>query len=158
MLAAGNFVNWWRYSRLDFIGRLEENLPDPSPWQKAHELVLSVYRLTAAFPKEEVFCLTSQMRRAALSVPANIAEGFKKRGRQDKLRSLNVAQGSLEELRYYLIVTADLGYGETQQHEEAFDRVGRLLAGYIKAIARDSSPFRALRSADTLFAGFLLLG
>jgi hypothetical protein len=58
VLAAGNFVNWWRYSRLDFIGRLEENLPDPSPWQKAHELVLSVYRLTAAFPKEEVFCLT----------------------------------------------------------------------------------------------------
>jgi len=51
------------------------------------------------------------------------------------------------ELRYYLIVATDLGYGETQQHAEALDRVGKLLAGYIKAIARDSSPFRALRSA-----------
>jgi four helix bundle protein len=127
-------------------------------WQKAHELVLSVYRLTATFPKEELFCLTSQMRRAALSVPANIAEGFKKRGRQDKLRFLNIAQGSLEELRYYLIVTTDLGYGDTQQDAEALDRVGKLLAGYIKAIARDSSPFRALRSAVALFAGFLLPG
>jgi four helix bundle protein len=102
--------------------------------------------------------LTSQMRRAALSIPANIAEGFKKRGRQDKLRFLNIAQGSLEELRYYLIVTTDLGYGDTQQDAEALDRVGKLLAGYIKAIARDSSPFRALRSAVALLAGFLLPG
>jgi four helix bundle protein len=61
-------------------------------WQKAHELVLSIYRLTRAFPKDELFCLTSQMRRAAVSVPANIAEGFKRRGRQDKLRFLNIAQ------------------------------------------------------------------
>jgi four helix bundle protein len=124
-------------------------------WQKAHELVLSIYRLTRAFPKNELFCLTSQMRRAAVSVPANIAEGFKRRGRQDKLRFLNIAQGSLEELRYYLIVTTDLGYGETQQHAEALDRVGKLLAGYIKAVARDSSPLRALRSTVALLTGFL---
>jgi four helix bundle protein len=158
VLAAGNFVNWWRYSRLDFIGRLEENLPDPSPWQKAHELVLSAYRLTAAFPKEEVFCLTSQMRRAALSVPANIAEGFKKRGRQDKLRFLNIAQGSLEELRYYLIVTADLGYGENATARRGTRSGWKATRRLRQTIARDSSPFRALRSADTLFAGFLLLG
>jgi four helix bundle protein len=124
-------------------------------WQKAHELVLSIYRITRAFPKDEFFCLTSQMRRAAVSVPANIAEGFKRRGRQDKLRFLNIAQGSLEELRYYLIVTTDLGYGETQQHAEALDRVGKLMAGYIKAVARDSSPLRAFRSTVALLTGFL---
>jgi four helix bundle protein len=127
-------------------------------WQKAHEVVLSIYRLTSTFPKAELFCLTSQMRRAAVSVPANIAEGFKKRGHQDKLRFLNVAQGSLEELRYYLILTADLGYGDTQQQTGDLDRVGKLLAGYINAIARNSSPFRALRSAVTLLSGLLFLG
>ncbi|HET9377442.1 MAG TPA: four helix bundle protein [Chthoniobacterales bacterium] len=124
-------------------------------WQKAHELVLSIYRLTRAFPKDELFCLTSQMRRAAVSVPANIAEGFKRRGRQDKLRFLNIAQGSLEELRYYLIVTTDLAYGETQQCAEALDRVGKLLAVYIKAVARDWSPLRALCSTVALLTGFL---
>ena len=71
-------------------------------WQKAHALALSVYRLTRSFPREERFGLTSQLRRAAVSVPGNIAEGFKRRGRTDKARLMNVAEGSLEEARYYL--------------------------------------------------------
>jgi four helix bundle protein len=69
-------------------------------WQKSHALVLSVYKLTASVPRHELFGLTAQMRRAAVSVPANIAEGFSKRGRADKARFMNTAQGSLEELRY----------------------------------------------------------
>jgi four helix bundle protein len=79
-------------------------------WQLSHALTLRIYRLTKTFPKEELFGLTSQMRRAAISVPANIAEGFSKRGRSDKARFMNTAQASLEEVRYYFILARDLGY------------------------------------------------
>ena len=73
-------------------------------WQKAYEFVLAVYRFTASFPKQEVYGMTIQMRRAAVSIPSNIAEGFRKRGRSDKARFMNIAQGSIEESRYYLIL------------------------------------------------------
>ncbi len=79
-------------------------------WKLAHELTLDVYNRTRVFPNEEKYGLTSQMRRSAVSVPANIAEGFKKRGSKDKARFYNIAQGSLEELRYYFILCRDLGY------------------------------------------------
>jgi four helix bundle protein len=69
-------------------------------WQKAHEFVLDAYRLSKNFPREEIYSLTSQFRRAAVSIPANIAEGFKKKGCSDKARFMNIAQGSLEECRY----------------------------------------------------------
>jgi len=82
-------------------------------WQKAHALVLGIYRTTASFPKHETFGLCSQMQRAAVSVPANIAEGFKRRGRADKARFMNIAQASLEECRYFLILAQDLGYAST---------------------------------------------
>src|SRR5688572_18855288 len=71
-------------------------------WQRAHEFVLGVYGLTARFPRDELFGLTSQLRRAAVSVAANIAEGFKRRGKGDKLRFYNTSQASLEECRYHL--------------------------------------------------------
>lgn len=66
-------------------------------WRKAHEFVLAVYTLTASFPKQETYGLALQMRRAAVSVPANIAEGFRRRGKVDKARFMNLAEGSLEE-------------------------------------------------------------
>ena len=103
-------------------------------WQKAHQFVLVTYALTATFPRSEIYCLTSQMRRAAISVPANIAEGFKKFGAGDKVRFLNIAQGSLEECRYYLILTQDLGYGDTTGMELLLDEISRLLASYAKAV------------------------
>lgn len=81
-------------------------------WQKAHQFVLSVYSFTSNFPKYEMYGLTSQFRRASISIPANIAEGFKKKGIADKARFLNIAQGSLEECRYNIILTKDLQYGE----------------------------------------------
>jgi four helix bundle protein len=87
-----------------------QKFQDLEVWQKSHALVLSVYQLTRRLPKEELFGLTSQMRRAAVSVPGNIAEGFKKRGTPDKARHMNIAQGSLEELRYYFILCGDLAY------------------------------------------------
>ena len=77
-------------------------------WQKAHQFVLAVYRLSRTFPRSEIYGLSSQFRRAAVSIAANIAEGFRKRGKADKLRFFNMAQGSLEECRYYLILTRDL--------------------------------------------------
>jgi four helix bundle protein len=92
-------------------------------WQKAHRFVLATYALTARFPRSEIYCLTGQMRSAAISVPANIAEGFRKRGISDKTRFLNVAQGSLEECRYYLILTRDLGYGDTADMERLLEEV-----------------------------------
>lgn len=79
-------------------------------WQKSHQLVIGIYTETKSFPSEEKFGLISQIRRAAVSVPANIAEGFVKRGIKDKSNYYNIAQGSLEEVKYYLILSKDLGY------------------------------------------------
>ena len=105
-------------------------------WQKAHEVVLDIYRLTAAFPREELFGLTAQIRRAAVSVPANIAEGFVKRGKSDKVRFYNIAQGSLEEVRYYLILSRDLDIAESDALLEKVDEVSRMLEAYASTIAR----------------------
>lgn len=109
-------------------------------WQKAHQYVLSIYEHTQAFPKSELFGLTPQMRRAATSIPANIAEGYKKRGAKDKVRLLNVAQGSLEESRYYLILTRDLRYIDPTDLRTNLEEVSRLLEGYMKAIERNQCP------------------
>ena len=81
------------------------NFEDLDVWKNAHQFVLTVYKLTNQFPKEELFGLTSQFRRAAISIPANIAEGYKKRGIKDKLRFYNISEGSGEECRYYLILS-----------------------------------------------------
>lgn len=99
-------------------------------WQKAHAWVLGVYRLSEAFPAKENFALTSQLRRAAMSVPANIAEGFKKRGLRDKARFLNIAQGSIEESRYFLILARDLGYADVTEATHQLEEVSRLLEAY----------------------------
>jgi four helix bundle protein len=103
-------------------------------WQKAHRFVLETYAVTAKFPRSEIYCLTGQMRSAAISVPANIAEGFRKRGISDKTRSLNIAQGSLEEYRYYLILTHDLGYANTADMGILLEEVSKLLVAYARAI------------------------
>jgi four helix bundle protein len=107
-------------------------------WQKSHELVLQVYKLTGSFPREELFGLTSQMRRAAVSVPANIAEAFKKRSKSDKVRILNISQGSLEELRYYFVLAADLSYLPQAAAAKDLEQVARLLGGYIGRIAESN--------------------
>jgi four helix bundle protein len=99
-------------------------------WQKAHQFVLGVYHLTENFPRKEIYGLTSQLRRAAVSIPANIAEGFKKRGRTDKVRFMNIAQGSLEECRYYLILAKDLNYGDVSQLISLLEEVSKLLESY----------------------------
>lgn len=105
-------------------------------WRKAHEFVLSVYKHTEAFPKAEMYGLTSQLRRAAVSVPANIAEGFAKKGKGDKLRFYNIAQGSLDECRYFLILSRDLKFGDTKLLNDQLAEVGRLLGSYSRAIRK----------------------
>jgi four helix bundle protein len=108
-------------------------------WQKAHSFVLTIYRLTEAFPNHEIFGLTSQFRRAAVSIPANIAEGFRRRGIPDKARFFNIAQSSIEECRYYLILTRDLGYADTQEVNCLIQEVSKLLDAYSKNILTPDS-------------------
>lgn len=81
-----------------------------------------------------MYGLTSQLRRAAVSVPANFAEGFKKLGLADKLRFYNIAQGSLEECKYYFVLAKDLDYGDTLELRQKADQIGRMLAAYMQAI------------------------
>lgn len=87
-------------------------------WQKAHEFVLLVYKISKHFPEDERFGLTSQLRRAAVSIEANIAEGYREIGKADKLRFLNIAQGSLEECRNYHILAKDLNYISDEEYEQ----------------------------------------
>lgn len=108
-------------------------------WQKAHEFVLLVYRYSESFPKNELYGLTSQARRSAVSVPSNIAEGFKKKTKPDKVRFLNIAQGSLEECRYYLILAKDLDYGDTSKLMEKLEEVSKLLEAYLSSILDSGS-------------------
>ena len=108
-------------------------------WQKAHQFVLAAYALTASFPKPEIYGLSSQMRRAAVSIPANIAEGFRRRGKPDKARFMNIAEGSLDECYYYLILAKDLGYGDIGKLTISLNEVSRLLRAYAAAILSSTS-------------------
>lgn len=99
-------------------------------WQKAHQFVLGVYGLSGGFPKFEIYGLAAQFRRAAVSIAANIAEGFRKRGKADKARFFNISQGSLEECRYYLILSRDLNYGDVSELNHLLVEVSKLLDAY----------------------------
>lgn len=111
-------------------------------WRNAHAFVLEVYRLTAGFPSAERFGLSAQFRRAAMSIPANIAEGFRKYSAADKARFFNTAEGSLEECRYYCILAQDLGYGQTGPLHRQLDAIARQLASYIRRLRESRGPLR----------------
>lgn len=108
-------------------------------WQKAHQLVLGVYNVTKSFPKEEVYGLISQIRRSSTSVAANIVEGFRKRSAADKARIMNIAQGSLAETEYYLILAQDLNYSDTMKLLNQADEVGKILDAYINSIKSNAN-------------------
>lgn len=97
-------------------------------WQRAHELTLAVYQHTRSFPNEERFAMQSQMRRAASSAPANIAEGSSRRSDRDFLRFLEIAAGSLKELQYFIILATDLGYFSNQLKTELDAQLGQAFA------------------------------
>lgn len=108
-------------------------------WQKAHGLTLAIYRVSRSFPRDETYGLTAQIRRSAASVPANIVEGFKRRGRADKARILNIAEASLDETRYYLRLAHDLGYTDRTTLDVTAAEVGRLLGAYARSVLPPSS-------------------
>ncbi|MFA5044125.1 MAG: four helix bundle protein [Kiritimatiellia bacterium] len=108
-------------------------------WQKAHQFVLAAYRLSQTFPRSEIYGLSSQFRRAAVSIAANIAEGFRKRGKADKLRFFNIAQGSIAESRYYLILSRDLDYCTVDELNQLLEEVSKLLEAYSHAILNSDS-------------------
>jgi len=106
-------------------------------WQKAHVLVLEIYKLTASFPTEERFRLTDQLCRSAASIPANIAEGKGRNTRKEYIQFLYIARGSVEEMKYHLILSRDLGYLSPERFDKLFDgynEVGRMLNGLINSL------------------------
>lgn len=103
-------------------------------WQKAHRFVLDLYAYTKNFPKEEMFVLIPQLRRAAISVPSNIAEGYRKRGKADKARFFNTSEGSLEECDYQLFLAQDLGYGDSQNLRNQLAEISKMLRAYSAAV------------------------
>ena len=110
-------------------------------WQKAHAFVLLTYRVTRHFPEDEKFGLTSQFRRAAVSIEANIAEGYKKLSKADKLRFFNISQGSLEECRYYCILSRDLGYINEVKFQQLVQMIldtSYMLNAYIKGVVNNN--------------------
>jgi len=113
---------------------------DLEVWKRSHALVLRVYQLTKNFPEEERFGLTSQLRRAAVSVPANIAEGSKRRTNQDFARFLNISEGSLSETDYLLLCSHDLGYLSNATLDpiaEEIDQISRMLYTLRRKVERE---------------------
>lgn len=110
-------------------------------WQKSHKLVLEIYRTTKSYPKEEVYALTSQIRRASVSIAANISEGYKKKTKASKLNFLNISEGSLEEVKYYILLSKDLEYITEKEYdtlEKMCDEVGRLINGYSIGVSKNN--------------------
>ena len=106
-------------------------------WQKAHAFVMQVYQACALFPAHERYGLCSQFERAAVSIAANIAEGYRKDGIADKLRFLNISQGSLEECRYYILLSYDLSYIDSDRYNnmnQSIEEVSRVLNAYYRGI------------------------
>ncbi len=108
-------------------------------WQEAMALVKEIYRLTSHFPKEEIYALTSQMRRAAVSIPSNIAEGAARNGSKEFLQFLSIARGSLSELEPQLLIAQDLGYStDTFFAEKKIEKLFALIGGLTKSVQERS--------------------
>jgi len=118
---------------------MSRNWNELTIWKESHELVLDIYRITAKFPKEELYGLTSQIRRAVTSVPANIVEGHSKGSSKEFIRFLYISRGSLEELKYLLLLSKDLGYITEEKYIELNERLSKLslqLNNFIKYLQK----------------------
>lgn len=110
-----------------------QNFQDIIAWQKAHQLAIAVYKLTANFPKSEIFGLVSQLRRNAVSVPSNLVEGYKRKSKNDAVHFYVIAESSLEEMKYQLMLAKDLGYIFEKDFMDVYqlaEEVGKLLYGW----------------------------
>lgn len=106
-------------------------------WEKSHHLALEIYQVTAAFPKEEMFGLTSQMRRSAASVPTNIAEGCGRGGNAELARFIQIAMGSASELEYQIILARDLNFISTNSYSTlapAVEEIKRMLTAFLQKL------------------------
>mgnify|MGYP000176876175 CR=1 FL=1 len=109
-------------------------------WQKSHKFVLHIYSITKLFPQDEQYGLTQQFRRAAVSIAANISEGFKRIGKNDKLRFYNISESTLEECRYYVILSFDLKYINEETYLlllNTIEEISKLLISYCQAIKNE---------------------
>ena len=116
-----------------------KHFKDLEAWKASHELVVFIYQITNKFPKSEIFGLTNQMRRCAVSVSSNIAEGFARKTNKDKQHFYYISKGSLFELQNQIIIATDIEYMDTQTLNEAcerVDKVNKLLCGLIKFVSR----------------------
>ena len=107
-------------------GRAVKDFHDLKVWQKAHQLTLAVYQITAAFPREELYGLTSQLRRCSSSIPANLAEGCGRNGDAEFARFCSIAMGSASELEYHLLLAKDLKLIKPKDHAELSQRATEL--------------------------------
>ena len=113
---------------------------DLKVWERSHELVLEIYKLTSSFPKTEIYGIMSQLRRSASSIPANIAEGQSRNSTKEYLQFLYNARGSLEETRYFLFLSKDLEYIEESEYddlEQKYGEISKMLNGLIKKLRKD---------------------
>lgn len=118
---------------------------DLKVWEKSHELALAAYDATANFPKQEMFGLVSQIRRCAISIPANIAEGCGRRGNGEFHRFLQIAMGSASELEYHLLLSRDLKFLDGQRYislNDGVEEVKRMLASLVRKVDEERSKFR----------------
>ena len=126
---------------------------DLEVWQGAMDLVVQIYAITKTFPREEMYGLTSQLRRAAVSVPSNIAEGRSKRSTRDFMRFINIAYGSLAEIETQLLISERLHYlsaDETAVILEKSATIGRMLNGLLAGLEKKLSPNAESRSPNAL--------
>jgi four helix bundle protein len=126
-----------------------KNFRDLQVWQKGHQLALLVYRATKAFPRDEIYGLTSQMRRASSSVPANIAEGCGRGGDAELNRFLRIAMGSASELEYHVVLARDLSYVDGAayaQLSESVEELKKMLTAFIGTTNRTPSKQMGTRS------------
>ena len=110
---------------------------DLNVWQKAHNLVLQIYKITKDFPKEEKYGLVSNFRRSAASIPTNIVEGFKRKSKKEYAYFISIADGSLEETKYHILLAKDLGYIKEEDFNnlnDMCDEIGRMLYGFHKRL------------------------
>ncbi len=113
-----------------------QSFTDLNAWKESHKFVLLVYRKTTSFPKEEVFGITNQIRRAAVSIVSNIAEGFGRQSYKEKVQFYSIAQGSNLEIQSQMLVARDLGFLKEKDFQEIANQsiaVGKLLSGLIRA-------------------------
>lgn len=118
------------------VNKRIESFTDLEVWKQAHELVIMVYQLTKVFPKEETYSLVDQMKRCGTSISSNIAEGFSRRGKKEKLQFYFTAKGSLTELQNQLLLSRDVGFLSKDDFKKIAEKsvvVHKLLNGFIKS-------------------------